>query len=1178
MAKQTGFPYKVLSAVALSTLLLSTTNAFAVESQNDSTATPTISDIIKKGFQSEQTATTQDKFHYGDQSANGLNEMFDPNEKVRVIVEVEEPSSTSTSTKKEQFTQKQDRVISEFKKKKLVSPKIRHRYYQGFNGFSMETEYKSLKDIESLPGVTNVHIARTFQPSMATSKELVQAQKVWESYGYQGEGLVVGVVDSGIDWTHKDLTITEKGKQQEKWTNTSIQGKLAETAVNDVWYSDKVPTGYDWADNDTDVIPHGANGNPHGTHVSGTIGANGDESNDGVLGIAPGVQLLAEKVFSDNGGGAYEDDIIAGINHAVEMGADVINMSLGSDAGWVGEDDDPVQKAIREATEHGTLVVVAGGNAAYSTENNFIPRSLKPYAENPDIGTVGQPGTSPYALSVASYENTKIHMNSLKTSDGYTLPYKDQTQYNLKLSNSLTPDQSYDLVYVGEGKTADFNGKDVNGKIVVAKPIPANGYGTYTYIQTEAKKRGAKAIILVPPSGLGDYPYLTVSPYYTPIASTGQAVGADLISKLTSGQNVKMQLSKGVLVDNPAKDTMSYFSSYGAPYTLDFKPEISAPGGNIYSTIPGNQYDVYSGTSMATPHVAGGSALVLQSLYNKGFTHSEETALKTKIALMNTSKIVMDPRTNNEVPYSPRIQGSGLMQIQNAIKTPAIITNKKAPLEQAGSVALKEIKSDSVSFNLNLEAFEGKNAKDLEYIAYVDLLTDNTENKSFDYDNDGKTDFSKEYLSLTSKRVQGAVTFINGKPVSNTTGATIKIKPGQQKNLEVTILLPKNLKKEMFLEGFVRLVPSGENKDSAVPLNVPYMGFYGDWDKPQNIDPAAYSDDAFLGYTTLWDDMTDYPIGYNRQTGEIETEHIAVSPNSIVPGIFPSFTAFRNLKKVEMYVENENGKLVDYFGDFSEFTGDGTPMKFRKNSMGSGNYFYKFDNIAAFGHYFFDERDANGNLLPDGTYNYVIKTTLDYKNAKPQSMKLPIKVDSVAPKATDIQVTPKDGKYEISFKASDGINGSGYKGAIVFVNGNYYETEIGATSILVKEQPKSIVVVGVDYAYNQGYTVWGDPSYIDESMVVSYFSVMNATDVNKDKPAKITAFANNRVNWTFNLKDANGKVLDSFKVNNEHSLYGIQWIPDEDLPNGTYYISADVVTKDGFKVTTTPKKVTVLQK
>ncbi|PGS46067.1 hypothetical protein COC46_21515, partial [Bacillus sp. AFS041924] len=211
--------------------------------------------------------------------------------------------------------------------------------------------------------------------------------------------------------------------------------------------------------------------------------------------------------------------------------------------------------------------------------------------------------------------------------------------------------------------------------------------------------------------------------------------------------------------------------------------------------------------------------------------------------------------------------------------------------------------------------------------------------------------------------------------------------------------------------------------------------------------------------------------------------------------------------------------------------------------------------------------------VPDGTYNYVIKSTLDYKKAKPQYVKLPVKVDSKAVKVSNIQVQPNNGKYEISFNATDSTGGSGYNGAIVFVNGEYYETNEGETSVIVPTEPKGIVVMAFDYAYNQSYTVWGDESYIDSNMVLSWFYV-SGTNVNENNPVQITGYANNRVDWKIYVKDKNGNIIDTKEVLNEHTLR-MKWTPESDVPDGTYYISAGVNTKDGFKVTTESEQVTV---
>src|SRR5699024_4338075 len=79
-------------------------------------------------------------------------------------------------------------------------------------------------------------------------------------------------------------------------------------------------------------------------------------------------------------------------------------------------------------------------------------------------------------------------------------------------------------------------------------------------------------------------------------------------------------------------------------------------------------------------------------------------------------------------------------------------------------------------------------------------------------------------------------------------------------------------------------------------LTIPYMGFHGNWDAQPNIDPSPWEEDRFLGFTVLWDDMTDLPLGYDLETGEFDLDKIAISTHSAAPGVYSTFTALRPLE------------------------------------------------------------------------------------------------------------------------------------------------------------------------------------------------------------------------------------------------------------------------------------------
>lgn len=145
---------------------------------------------------------------------------------------------------------------------------------------------------------------------------------------------------------------------------------------------------------------------------------------------------------------------------------------------------------------------------------------------------------------------------------------------------------------------------------------------------------------------------------------------------------------------NSKNENMYSFSSWGPSPDLELKPEITAPGGNIKSTVYNDSYETESGTSMASPNVAGGCALILQSLKHKNIDYSQDINKVDiiKCLMMNTAKVLTNSSTG--VIYSPRQQGAGLMQLEKAVNNNVIVTDdRKKPY-----IALKNIHSNSVSY------------------------------------------------------------------------------------------------------------------------------------------------------------------------------------------------------------------------------------------------------------------------------------------------------------------------------------------------------------------------------------------------------------------------------------------------------------------------------------------------
>ncbi|MDC0702961.1 MULTISPECIES: S8 family serine peptidase [Priestia] len=548
--------------------------------------------------------------------------------KVKVIVELNEESVAEAKKKgvaqsKGKIKKARDEVKKELSKASKTS-KVKREYDQVFSGFSAELPANDLEKVASLPGVKAIYPSVEYHTTEVKSKEVsaeeygsemdksiyyVGADQAWKS-GYTGKNMTVAVIDTGVDYDHPDLKPAfEKYK------------------------------GWDFVDDDKDPQETPA-GDPkgeattHGTHVAGTIAADGK-----IKGVAPDAHLLAYRVLGPGGTGTTED-VIAGIERAVEDGADVMNLSLGD---TINNPDLATSIALDWAMEEGVVAVTSNGNSG------------------PANWTVGSPGTSREAISVGA---TQLPYNLYKTTltvDNASYASAEVMGFPNDKALLDASGKKYEFVPVGLGKPEDFEGKDVKGKVAVI----SRGDIAFVDKVDNAKKAGAVATVIYNnvEGTIPDIPGTSL-PSIRLSKADGQALAASLAKGSVTG-------SFTATFDQTVDETMADFSSRGPVVdTWMIKPDISAPGVDIISTVPTNDpsnphgYGSKQGTSMAAPHVAGAAALILQA-------HPNYKVEDVKASLMNTTELLRD---RNGLVYPHNTQGAGSMRVVDAIKAKTLIT------------------------------------------------------------------------------------------------------------------------------------------------------------------------------------------------------------------------------------------------------------------------------------------------------------------------------------------------------------------------------------------------------------------------------------------------------------------------------------------------------------------------
>ena len=860
-----------------------------------------------------------------------------------------------------------------------------------------ETHVEGADDQVAGEGATNSARTAAQDPANLSPQLMMHADQITQ----KGEGKVVAVIDTGVDMTHPAFAGALHGTPALSADKVASLTPQLGDGKTGTYVSEKFPFAYDYADNDPDASPTGEAGS-HGTHVAGITAGNAGE----IVGIAPDAQIIVAKVARSSNGGIPDSALLAALDDMVILHPDVVNLSLGQTGGMDNEADSMYATVFKNLQAAGVTVNAAAGNEYTAGYGNLSGKNL-PYASDPDSSVLCEPASYSSVVSVASVDNSLAH--SALTVGDRDIPYQRAGGADGQKMPDLSDLTGGPFEYVDGGIGSAEDGAALKakypdglaGKIVLVKR------GSLTFQDKFNNIAGSKpAGFIVYNNVPGDsLVVMSLATDGVPAAFISQADGEAMLA----AADHHLSVAPGKVVPPSSKYSMSSFSSWGVTPDLRLKPEVSAPGGNIYSSVPGGNYEFMSGTSMATPQMAGVSAVVLERVQNDPLFASMSASQKVDVVqnlIMGTAAPIADPLEDSGTPYSPRKQGSGLTNVLAATTSSVYPTVVGAP-EQSRPKADLGDGTKGWHFDVTLHNLSGAEA----------TYTLNTQALSEIVDGGFFTGHTSDW------RGKGVDIAYSGAAVSGTgEGATITVPASGEATVGVDVTpraafdsyVAQNTPNGTFLDGFVRFT----SKTASQPdLTVPYLGFYGDWGKAPIFDALASQDGAHTLASWVYNGTTGQKLGYNPLVKDADRSGLPNPSQNIIsrsdasgaPTVLqPRTGTLRSVHTVNAAYTNAAGEKVASFTRFMNWKSAVDPSTGQMTWLEQGHDPMSLDARA----------DAYKNL-PDGQYKLTLSAHNDGPSQAEQSISYEFRIDTAAPVVSNLEYKGEGADTVLSFDVTD---------------------------------------------------------------------------------------------------------------------------------------------------------------